>query len=88
MMKNAARWMILCPLILLNGCATPEPIVQFETVEVTRDRYVSIPDELTQHGELVELPETVDTLGLGAAYKMQRVRAQQCYGQLDEIRAL
>lgn len=80
--------MSLCLLILLTGCATPEPIVQWEVRTVYQDRYIAVPESLTTHGPLIELPEIVDTLSLGAAYKMQKIRAMQCHGQLDEIRAL
>lgn len=88
MMKRAGHWISPCLLILLTGCATPEPIIRTETVEVIRDRYVKIPEGLTKDCVLVDLPETVDTLGLGAAYKQQRIRMMACNAQLAEIRAL
>ena len=70
------------------GCATPEPIYVYETVEVVRDRYVQVPDTLTQPVEIVGLSEDFDVYELGAAYKAQRVRAMQCNMLLSEIAAI
>jgi len=68
-------------------------IVEYETVEVVRDRFVPVPETLTRPVEIVELEDNggsrnADTLQLGAAYKMQKVRAEQCNGQLAEIATL
>ena len=79
---------LLLLTILSVGCATPEPIYVYETVEVVRDRYVQVPDTLTQPVEIVGLSEDFDVYELGAAYKAQKVRAMQCNGQLTEIASL
>ena len=78
---------------LTTGCAPTKYITEFETVEVVRDRFVPVPEELTRPVEIVELEDNgglrnADTLQLGAAYKAQKVRAQQCNGQLAEIKSL
>jgi len=85
--------MSLCLIGLMSGCASKPPIVEYETVEVVRDRYVSVPDELTRPVEIVVLEDNgglrnADTLQLGAAYRAQKVRALQCNGQLAAIRSL
>ena len=53
-----------------------------------RDRYVSVPAELTTPVEIVTLSDDFDVYALGVAYKAQRVRAMQCNGQLVEIAGL
>ncbi|MHC4302247.1 MAG: hypothetical protein ACYS7Y_33730 [Planctomycetota bacterium] len=68
-------------------------MTQYETIEVVRDRFVPVPDALTEPVEIVELEDNgglrnADTLQLGAAFKAQKVRAQQCNGQLAEIKSL
>lgn len=75
-------------MILLSGCATPEPIIQYETVTVYRDRYIKPPAGLTKPCELVELPAVVDTLALGAAFKAQAIRMKACNAQLQELAKL
>ena len=55
---------------------------------MVRDRYVSVPESLTQPVEIVGLSEDFDVYELGAAYKAQRVRAMQCNGQLSEIASI
>lgn len=84
MMKNCVFCFLMTSLL---GCAS-DPVIQYETITVYKDRYIPIPESLTNHGDLIELPEAVDVLALGVAYKMQKIRAAQCYGQLDEIRGL
>jgi hypothetical protein len=75
--------------VFASGCAaTPEPIYVYETVEVVRDRYVSVPEAMTKPVEIVELSADFDVYELGAAYKAQKVRALQCVGQLNEIARL
>ena len=88
MMSNAGRLTSLCLLILLTGCATPDPIVKYEVREVVRDRYIALPENMTKPCETVELPEVVDTLALGAAYKQLSIRMRACNSRLDEIRSL
>lgn len=88
MIKRAGHWISLCLLTLLTGCATPEPIVKYETIEIVRDRYVSLPTGLTKPCETVELPDVVDTLSLGAAYKALAIRMRACNSQLLELRSL
>jgi len=85
--------MILCLIGSTLGCATTEYVTEYETVEVIRDRFVPVPEELTRPVEIVELPDNggfrnADTLQLGAAYRAQKVRAAQCNGQLAEIKSL
>lgn len=78
----------------MTGCASePKVITEFETIAVVRDRFVAVPEELTRPVEIVELPDNggfrnADTLQLGAAYRAQKVRAEQCNGQLAEIAGL
>ena len=79
---------LLSLLILLTGCATPKPIIKYETVTVYQDRYIAVPDGLTQGCEIVELPEQVDGLSLGIAYKAQVIRAKECNARMNEIRGL
>lgn len=55
---------------------------------MVRDRYVPIPESLTQPVEIVELPARFDVYQLGAAYKAQKIRAMQCNGLLAEIEAI
>jgi hypothetical protein len=83
--------LIALPLIaaFASGCAaTPEPIYVYETVEVVRDRYVTVPERMTEPVEIIELSSNFDVFELGAAYKAQRIRAMQCNGQLLEIRKI
>ena len=92
-MRIAASLMILCLIGLTSGCASSEVIVEYETIEVYRDRFVPIPLTLTNPVEIVELEDNggmrnADTLQLGAAYRAQKVRAEQCNGKLAEIARL
>ena len=85
--------MILCLIGLTTGCASDRVIVEYETVELTRDRFVPVPPALTRPVEIVELEDNgglrnADTLQLGAAYRAQKVRAAQCNGQLAAIQKL
>ena len=84
-------------LALIQGCASlpPEPIIQFQTVEIVRDRYIKPPAWMTVPVEIVQLPDDFLTLSdvdaliaMGIAIKAGRVRAQQCNGQLAEIAEL
>ena len=88
-----------CAIILLKllgvallgqGCSglPPEPIIEYRTVEIVRDRYVAVPERTTVPVDTVQLAEDFDLYSLGAAYKMQRVRIEQCNGQLAEIAGL
>jgi hypothetical protein len=52
---------------------------------LTKDRFVSVPDTLTEPVEIIELSPDFDVYELGAAYKAQKVRALQCNGKLAEI---
>lgn len=85
---------ILCLIGMTTGCATePKYVTEYETITVSRDRIVPVPESLTKPVEIVELPDNggfrnADTLQLGAAYKAQKVRAKQCNGQLLEISKL
>ncbi len=86
--------MILCLTGLMTGCASePRVVVEYETIEVARDRFVPVPRALTAPVEIVELEDNgglrnADTLQLGAAYRAQKVRAAQCNGQLAAIQKL
>lgn len=78
----------LLALIALSaaGCATTDDAPLYcEPVIIEKDRYIPIPESLTRPVEIVDLPNDFDVYSLGAAYKSQRVRAQQCNGQLSEI---
>jgi len=75
-------------MIFVSGCAAPKPITVYETKEVVRDRYVPIDPSLTAPVDIITLSEDFDLYALGAAYKAQRVRAEQCNGQLAEIAKL
>lgn len=88
--RTGLKWTALLLLTLsVAGCATtPEPIYIYKTVEVVRDRYVPIPESLTQPVEIVELPEGFDVYQLGAAYKAAVVRLHQCNGFLTEIASI
>jgi hypothetical protein len=87
-MMRCGFLLTLLAVALLSGCASlpPEPIVEYRTVEIVRDRYVSVPEWMTAPVEIVELSQDFDLPELGAAYKSQRIRALQCNGQLAEIR--
>jgi hypothetical protein len=92
-MRIVAVLTILCLTGLTTGCATERVVTVYEPVEVYRDRFVEVPDNLTEPVEIIELPDNggfrnADTLQLGAAFKAQRVRAEQCNGQLAEIARL
>jgi propanediol dehydratase large subunit len=77
---------LLSTMTFVAGCAgTPEPIYVYETVEVVRDRYVSVPEAMTKPVEIVDLSSAFDVFELGAAYSQQRTRTIQCNGQLAEI---
>ena len=82
--------LLLLPLLSGTGCATttPEPIYVYQTKELVVDRYVPVPERMTQPVEIVTLPAAFDVYTLGAAYKAQQVRASQCNGQLAEIARL
>jgi len=70
----------------VTGCAaTPEPIYVHTVEEIYVDRYVPVPERMTQPVEIVELSRNFDVYELGAAYRAQKVRASQCNGQLAEI---
>ena len=75
---------------LLAGCAgpQPEPIIEYRMVEIVRDRYIPVPEWMTAPVEIIELSVDFDLPELGAAYKAQRIRAQQCNGQLAKIAEL
>ena len=82
--------MILFLIGLTSGCASKKVLTEYEVREVWRDRFVNVPAQLTNPVEIVELEDNgglcnADTLQLGAAYRAQKVRAQQCNGQLAEI---
>jgi hypothetical protein len=89
-MMRGGFLLTLLAAVLLSGCAglPPEPIVEYRTVEIVRDRYVSVPEWMTAPVEIVELSADFDLPELGAAYKSQRIRAQQCNGQLVAIAKL
>ena len=85
--------MILFLIGSMTGCANERVIVEYETIELTRDRFVPVPAALTRPVEIVELEDNgglrnADTLQLGAAYRAQKVRAAQCNGQLAAIKNL
>ena len=60
-------------------------VIEYRTVEVYREIYVRIDDELTQPVEIVEVPEGFDTIAIEAARKQQRTQAQVCNMRLHEI---
>lgn len=73
--------------------APPEIRTEYQTIEVIRQVYVPVPAKLTAPVPLAELPDnggfrTVDTLQLGAAYRTQTVRINQCNEKLSAIAAL
>ena len=49
---------------------------------------VPVPVSLTRQPEVPQLPETLDTLSLGAVYKQTVIRLMQANGQLAEISKL
>jgi len=62
-------------------------------VEVIRQVYVPVPEKLTAPVPVAELPDnggfrTADTLQLGAAFRSQTVRVNQCNDKLAAIAAL
>jgi hypothetical protein len=72
--------------VFVSGCATTdENPIYCEPVVVEKDRIVPVPETLTRPVDIVELPEDFDVYSLAAGYKAQRVRAEQCNGQLAEI---
>jgi len=75
---------------LLAGCAgpQPEPIIEYRTVEVVRDRYVQVPEWMTVPVEIIELAADFDLYELGAVSKAREVRLDQCNGQLAKIAEL
>jgi len=74
----------------LAGCAgpQPEPIIEYRTVEVVRDRYMSVPTWMTMPVEIIELSAYFDLYELGAVSKAIGVRLDQCNGQLAKIAEL
>lgn len=84
-------------MALLIGCSANEPLRVYETANVTRDRYVPIPESMTRPCEIVELPSREKMLAmsgverlatLAGAYKAQRVQVEVCNDQLAEIAEL
>jgi hypothetical protein len=85
-------------LIFLIGCTTaPKIVSEPEIIEVPVDRYVAIDPALTKPVPIAELPPREEfeamsgkekLIHLGVLYQFQRVRAQQCNGQLLEISKL
>jgi len=91
---DSVKWRAFIPPQLLSallfGCSSlpSEPIIEYRTVEIVRDRYVAVPERMTVPVDTVQLAEDFDVYALGAAYKMQKVRIEQCNGQLAEIAGL
>ena len=70
----------------LSGCATDKIVTVYKTVTVYQDRYIEIPEALTQPVEIVQPPDgDIDTIDLRVMYLAQKTRARQCNGQLAEI---
>lgn len=86
--SETINWIAL-PLLLLfvSGCAT-DPVYVYQTKELVRDRYVAVPEALTQPVEIITLSADFDVYALGAAYKAQKTRAEVCNGKLAEIAGL
>ncbi len=84
--------MIALPLLMIfgPGCATEPPriVTEYETIEVARDRYVSVPKRMTKPIETILLSDNFDVYELGAVAKARKVRIEQCNGRLDEIAGL
>ncbi len=84
--------MIVLPLLLIfaSGCATEPPriITEYETIEIVRDRYVSVPERMTKPIETIPLSDDFDVYELGAVAKARKVRILQCNGKLAEIAGL
>ena len=79
--------LIVLPLMIpfVIGCAN-KPVVEYcEPVTLYQDRYIPVPEQLTEQVEVVDLPSNFDLIDLGVAYKAQRVRAMQCNGRLEDI---
>ena len=78
---------MLCLLTLLIGCSTqqPKPIIDIQTVTVTKDRYIPTPEYLTNPVEVVSKTDNMDTISLGAGLKMCIIRTKQANGQLKAI---
>jgi hypothetical protein len=55
---------------------------------VEKEVLVPVPVSLTRQPEVPQLPETLDTLSLGAVYKQTVIRLMQANGQLAEISKL
>ena len=79
-----------------SGCSTvpeaPEPIYIHTVETVIEDRYVPITGDKVKPVEIIDLPPGFLTLSdeeavraLGFAFVDQRVRAEQCNGQLNQI---
>ena len=76
-------------MIFGSGCATTERIViEYETIELVRDRYVSVPERMTKPIETIPLSTDFDVFELGAVAKARKIRIQQCNGQLAAIASL
>jgi len=87
--SGIAIWIVLLSMIVsASGCATTEPVTYCEPVTLYADRFVAIPTQMTQPVEIIVLSRDFDLPELGAAYKAQRVRAQQCNGRLKAIAEL
>ena len=77
-------------MIFVSGCAPTKPVIvtEYETVEVFRDRYIALPDELTNPLDVSILHDDFDIYDLGAAYKERGIRIGQCNARLAEIKRI
>lgn len=60
-------------------------MTETETVTLTKEVLVPVPDELTRPVEIPKLPPNPDTLQLSTTYKATLIRLLIANGQLKEI---
>lgn len=61
---------------------------EYETVQITRDRYVRVDPTLTTPVQIIKPRKPrgkADTIDLLVAFQLQQVEARMCNGQLAEI---
>ena len=90
MTKLVAHCLTLCLTGTLIGCTSCPPtktVPEYETVEVVRDRYVAISDDLTQPAPRVYIPRgtPVSTNLLNAVCQANVEQLKLCNAQLKSI---
>ena len=72
-----------------SGCASaPQIVTRTETVTLTKEVLIPVPEALTKQIEIPQVTDNMDTLGLGLLYKQTVTRLTIANGQLAEIAGL